>query len=1227
MDERIVISVQDRIAGTIPTKFVQIAKNADKAATAIERLKAALAAVKQQPALDIIKKSIAGVGSASAKSVGGVNQLKQAMASIKSPAALVAIRDRLQQITKAATSAGKALAGIKGPSNLSNLNKSFDAMARRMQAMAPRARSMEASIKSIGAKAPNNAAWSSYAMLVKGIADHLERANKAAAGLSRRSIPPIVTGRTTPAQTQAMVTSTTNLGAQKLQTEQAATMTQLQRLQTEFQRTRNQVAAYSAALTKAAISQNILNQSSANAAYANARASTMQAKARFAYTIEAAKAARATALAAKADVSATRAVGGMNRTMLQATESGSALYYSMRNLAFIFSSIASVGGAKLFVSLADAFVGLENKVKMTNDSVQAQEEIMRRLGEVSRNTYGDLESLVTLYARMDRANSQMGRSQSDSIRQAETISKALTVYGLTARESAAVTLQLSQAFNSGRLNGDEFRSVSEAMPAFLDAVSQATGKSATELKKMASEGEITAAVMVKAMDIMGAEMDRRFTEITPRISQAGAALKTSAMEFVASLDKQLGITEKISAALLWAGQNMETVASTMIAAASTIAAFVAGSMVAFLAVNPILIALIAFGAALSWTMQSLIGDFLEFSKQVGGLKVAIGLVKMKIIEDFNYIGDVIVKWAKLSFLTMTGLFSRIGAVFASVLAKIADGIAFLSNAFGALNAWALEVFTAIGVTIYNCIASAINKAIVKINELIGSLPEFMNVPPIEFRMDPLAETKVSSLGDRLVELADQGSLVGDAFRATEAHLTRSADNIGKAMYDINQEFDAAHKVSAYAEAVKAAQIETEKMERLKRLAGENAMRADDPARAAEYAAETAAAAESAGKDAAAKKEAGASLEKILADMDKELGLLKLIGREQEIERQVQQHVQALAQDGVTLAESELALLREKIGLLEKEKRLSEIRNQIVEDTLYKRQDMPDYATALAQVRDANIPGFTKGDLAGGIMGSPVGDFLANSQVDIDAQLSQLEGYYELVDAMRQQDLISEQTASAARMAIWAKEQDIKTARYSQFFGYMAQLAQSGNEKVAAIGKAAAIAQGLIDTYKASIAAYSAMAGIPVVGPALGAAAAAAVTAAGLANVASIRSQSTNIPGYRKGGYTGNGALDEVAGAVHRGEFVMNASSVDRLGIGTLEALQNGTARVETSTAPSYGAQSAAPAPVTNVSPNMNIFVVGSEQEANSMASSMPGNAWFVDMARKNRKTLKRELEV
>ena len=84
------------------------------------------------------------------------------------------------------------------------------------------------------------------------------------------------------------------------------------------------------------------------------------------------------------------------------------------------------------------------------------------------------------------------------------------------------------------------------------------------------------------------------------------------------------------------------------------------------------------------------------------------------------------------------------------------------------------------------------------------------------------------------------------------------------------------------------------------------------------------------------------------------------------------------------------------------------------------------------------------------------------------------------------------------------------------------LEQAGKQSKEAFeaNKAIAIAQTMISTYQAATQAFAAMSVIPVIGPALGFAAAATIVAAGLANVQAIKSQSYS--GRRFGGPVSEG---------------------------------------------------------------------------------------------------------
>ena len=81
-------------------------------------------------------------------------------------------------------------------------------------------------------------------------------------------------------------------------------------------------------------------------------------------------------------------------------------------------------------------------------------------------------------------------------------------------------------------------------------------------------------------------------------------------------------------------------------------------------------------------------------------------------------------------------------------------------------------------------------------------------------------------------------------------------------------------------------------------------------------------------------------------------------------------------------------------------------------------------------------------------------------------------------------------------------------------------------------KVLASAQTLISTYSAAQKAFDSLVGIPYVGPALGAAAAALAIASGLANVAAI-----NGVEFAEGGWTGPGSKMKAVGVVHADEYV------------------------------------------------------------------------------------------
>lgn len=159
--------------------------------------------------------------------------------------------------------------------------------------------------------------------------------------------------------------------------------------------------------------------------------------------------------------------------------------------------------------------------------------------------------------------------------------------------------------------------------------------------------------------------------------------------------------------------------------------------------------------------------------------------------------------------------------------------------------------------------------------------------------------------------------------------------------------------------------------------------------------------------------------------------------------------------------------------------------------------------------------------------------------------------------LMQQEIDSAEQTGADVEAIKAKYAEQERQRDELVNENKLQLASTAFGNIAkllgeqtAVGKVAAIAQATIDTYKGAVSAYSAMSGIPIVGPALGAVAAGVVVASGVANVKKIAS--TKTPKAKKGAtiVLGGNSHENGGNALYdgNGNQIIEAEKGEALGI-------------------------------------------------------------------------------
>jgi len=231
------------------------------------------------------------------------------------------------------------------------------------------------------------------------------------------------------------------------------------------------------------------------------------------------------------------------------------------------AGIAAGFGVQQFAGMVDEYVKFTSQLKLATQSQREYNAAYADVKRISSQATQGLQETGVLYARISNGVRELGVSQKQVAAITETVNLSLLVSGATASEAASAQLQLSQAFASGTLRGEEFNAVNEAAPRVMLALADGIGVPVGALKKMAEEGQITseimASVLPKALDKLREEAKNIQT-----ISGSFTVLKNNVIEFVGSTAQSSGAVSAISTALSTLANNLTLVAGALVTVAA-----------------------------------------------------------------------------------------------------------------------------------------------------------------------------------------------------------------------------------------------------------------------------------------------------------------------------------------------------------------------------------------------------------------------------------------------------------------------------------------------------------------------------------------------------------------------------------------------------------------------------------------------------------------------------------
>jgi tape measure domain-containing protein len=254
---------------------------------------------------------------------------------------------------------------------------------------------------------------------------------------------------------------------------------------------------------------------------------------------------------------------------------------SLRGLAASFGVGFSVVG---LVNLTDQYTKLTAQLKLSTSSLKEFNDAFSSVQRIANTSQTDINSVATLYARLGQTFKGTGVAQQEIADISEAVALALKVSGSSAQEASSAMLQLSQAFGSGVLRGEEFNAIAEAAPELLRQVARQLGVNYGELRQLAKDGKITSDVLRKAFtDKAYIDSLRNNAKEVQTVSGAITVLKNNLETLVGEYNSASGATNTLTKIILTLANNLNILAGAALAVTAAFATMYSARVLAGLA--------------------------------------------------------------------------------------------------------------------------------------------------------------------------------------------------------------------------------------------------------------------------------------------------------------------------------------------------------------------------------------------------------------------------------------------------------------------------------------------------------------------------------------------------------------------------------------------------------------------------------------------------------------------
>ena len=266
-------------------------------------------------------------------------------------------------------------------------------------------------------------------------------------------------------------------------------------------------------------------------------------------------------------------LGSVNNNLNKIDKNTTKVSKGFKTMATAAAGFVAAISGRAILDFVSQIQNLDNRLRLVTDGSADLNQRFDELFAVANKTRAPLQETVELFTKLELAAKNVGLNTDEVIQVTENFNKVLAISGASGQEASAAILQFSQALASGVLRGDEFRSLTEAVPPLLDILANKLGITRGELREYATKGLLKAELVSRALISATNELDETFSKTTVTVGQALTILSNNFKDLSRDFLESSGAGGILSNAILAIADSLDILVPIL--AVGAVGAFVA----------------------------------------------------------------------------------------------------------------------------------------------------------------------------------------------------------------------------------------------------------------------------------------------------------------------------------------------------------------------------------------------------------------------------------------------------------------------------------------------------------------------------------------------------------------------------------------------------------------------------------------------------------------------------